>query len=198
MIRSTVLVVDDKAAVTELMARILGFAYDVTCACSAQEATALLEQREFDVVLTDVKMPGASGFEVLAAARRRSAATSVILMTGFASIPDAVVAMRQGAFDYVAKPVEAADVQLVVARALEARVRCLDAQTPAAEVGTGFHEAVVAARHRASRDYLVALMRQFRGNVTRAARQAGMTRESLHRLLKQYSVHSEQFKTPGA
>ncbi len=199
MSRSSVLVVDDKAAVTELMARILRDAYDVTSTCDPKEALARLEQREFDVVLTDVKMPGLTGFEVLAAVRRSCAATSVVMMTGFASIPDAVEAIRQGAFDYVAKPAEAPEIQLVVARALEDRARRTAAEPRGdAPVDVNFHEAVVAARHRASRDYLVALMSKFHGNVTRAAAQAGMTRESLHRLLKQFGVRSEEFKRTAA
>jgi DNA-binding NtrC family response regulator len=196
MTRSQVLVVDDKEAVTELVARILQDAYDVTATCDPREAMRLLEQREFDLVLSDVRMPGASGFDVLAAVRRRAVGTSVVLMTGYASIPDAVAAMRQGAFDYVAKPAEVPELQLVVARAIEDRARRAAAEARGdGAVDTGFHEAILVARHRASHDYLVALMRQFHGNVTRAAAKAGMTRESLHRLLRQYGVRSEHFKS---
>jgi DNA-binding NtrC family response regulator len=196
MTRSHILVVDDNAGVTEVMARILRDGYDVTTSTEAREAMSLLERREFDVVLADVRMPGATGFDLLAAVRRRRAApTSVVLMTAFASVPDAVKAMRQGAFDYVAKPIEADEVLLVVARAVRERARRAAGDAAGDRVDTGFHEAVVAARRRASRAYLVALMRQHEGNVTRAAAQAGMARESLHRLLKQYGVHSTGFKT---
>jgi DNA-binding NtrC family response regulator len=139
-------------------------------------------------------MPGASGYDVLAAVGRRSAASSVVMMTGFASIPDAVGAIRQGAFDYIAKPIEPHEVELVVARALEGRARRAAGQAGEAGAIGDFHEALVTARHRASRAYLVALMREFRGNVTHAARKANLTRESLHRLLKQYGVHSDDFK----
>ncbi len=59
-----------------------------------------------------------------------------------------------------------------------------------------FREAVDLARDRASRDYLVALLREFAGNVTRAAERAGMERESLHRLLKRYGLQSDDFKEP--
>jgi transcriptional regulator of acetoin/glycerol metabolism len=57
-----------------------------------------------------------------------------------------------------------------------------------------FREAVDIARDRASRDYLIALLREFGGNVTRAAERAGMERESLHRLLKRYGLKSDDFK----
>lgn len=190
MERKRVLVVDDKESVLQLMASILGGAYEVTTTADPLQAMSLVEDGRFDAVLTDIRMPGASGFDVLRAAKG-SSATQVVMMTGFASIPDAVDAMRRGAFDYVQKPVEADEIALVVARALEQRDR--DRGEPAL-LETDFRRAVIAARDRASREYLVALLRQFGGNVTHAAAQAGMTRESLHRLLRRYEVRSEDFK----
>ena len=59
-----------------------------------------------------------------------------------------------------------------------------------AEVSVGFHRAVEDARERASREYLSSLMRAFHGNVTEAAKRAGMTRESLHRVMKRHGVRS--------
>lgn len=190
MQRARVLVVDDKESVLELMASILGDVHEVTTTPDPAQAVSLVERTHFDVVLTDVSMPVASGFDVLQAALRSSPATRVIMMTGYASIPDAVRAMRQGAFDYLPKPVEADEISLVVARALEQRQRPADA--PSLE--TDFRQAVIAARDRTSREYLVALLREFGGNVTQAARKAGTTRESLHRLLRRYGVRSEDFK----
>jgi DNA-binding NtrC family response regulator len=193
MSRGQVLVVDDKESVLELMASILGRAHDVVTTPDAARAVALMEQGPFDVLLTDVRMPGVSGLDLLAAAKRCAAAPSVVMMTGYASIPDAVEAIRRGAFDYVAKPLEADEIVLVIARAIQARLGQGREHAPEA-VATEFREAMITARDHASRDYLIALMRQFSGNVTRAAIQAGMTRESLHRLLKKYGVHSDTFK----
>jgi DNA-binding NtrC family response regulator len=195
MERARVLVVDDKESVLEVMASILGEAYDVATAADAAAALALLGARPFDVVLTDVRMPGATGFDLLDAAKRVAPETVVVLMTGFASIPDAVAAIRRGAFDYVAKPLQAEEVCLVVARALADRSERGRQAAGEGAVATDFREALLAARDRASRDYLVTLMRQFRGNVTRAADHARMTRENLHRLLKKYGVRSEAYKT---
>jgi DNA-binding NtrC family response regulator len=186
MRRAQVLVVDDKESVLEVMATILRDAYEVSTTGDAATALSLLEARPFDVVLTDVRMPGASGFDLLDSVKRVAPETSVVMMTGYASIPDAVSAIRRGAFDYVAKPLEAEEVCLVIARAMEDRER--------RGVTTDFREALLAARDRASREYLVALLRQFAGNVTRAAEHARMTRENLHRLLKKYGVRSESFK----
>lgn len=198
MDRARVLVVDDKVSVLAVLASMLRDVYEVTTASDPIAAMSLLTPGRFDLVLTDVCMPTASGFDLLAAVKRNAADTTVVLMTGFASIPDAVKAIRQGAFDYVAKPLEAAEVSLVVARALEHRERG-GASGPAwtSPVELDFRDVIIAARDSASREYLLALMEQFRGNVTRAAAKAGMTRENLHRLLRKYGVRSESFKQPA-
>jgi DNA-binding NtrC family response regulator len=194
MTRPRVLIVDDKESVLELLATLLGGRYEVATTPDPARALARLEEA-WDVVLTDVRMPGASGFDVLAAARRCPSDPSVVLFTGFANIPDAVEAMRQGAFDYVSKPLDADDVGLVVARAVASRAERLRG---AGGLAGEFRGAVDAARDRASRDYLVALMRQFQGNVTRAERQAGLTRESLHRVLRKYGLRPEDYRREQA
>ncbi|HVV82895.1 MAG TPA: sigma-54 dependent transcriptional regulator, partial [Kofleriaceae bacterium] len=75
----------------------------------------------FDVIVTDIRMPGADGLAVLREARAREPDVEVILMTAFATVPAAVDAIRQGAFDYLAKPFEPDEAQLIVERALERR-----------------------------------------------------------------------------
>jgi DNA-binding NtrC family response regulator len=205
MDRPHVLAVEDHPGVLELMATVLAGAYEVTTAAGCAAALALVGARHFDVVLTDILMPDGTGFDVLRAVRRRSAATEVVMMTAYANVPDAVAAIKLGAYDYVAKPVDADEIALVVARAVEhlrevaeplaqgapratASVRPDDAER---ELGLGFRRAVEHARERASREYLVHLLRHFQGNVTHAARRAGMTRESLYRVMRRYGVRAE-------
>jgi two-component system response regulator AtoC len=119
--RGRVLVVDDKENILKLFARLLGDTYEVTCAEDGSRALALLAAQEFDVVVSDVRMPGADGFEVLRAVKSRHPDTEVVMMTGYATVPDAVEAMRAGAFDYLQKPfLPDAPVELV-ARAMERR-----------------------------------------------------------------------------
>ncbi len=113
-----VLVADDKEHMLTLLERILGEAYEVITAADGTRALFLLGGQEFDVVLTDIRMPGADGFEVLQAVKSRTPDTEVVLMTAFASVPKAVEAMRQGAYDYLQKPFDPDDVALVVSRAL--------------------------------------------------------------------------------
>jgi DNA-binding NtrC family response regulator len=89
---------------------------------SGEEAVALLRDpgtSPFDVVLSDLRLPGQDGLGVLRAARERDARTSVVLLTGYASIETAVDAMREGAFDFVQKPLDLEEIELRVARAVE-------------------------------------------------------------------------------
>jgi DNA-binding NtrC family response regulator len=118
----SLLVVDDDLAMREMLASLFreqGFAVEE--AASADEALHHLGEAEFDVVLSDIKMPGRSGIELVGEARRLRPDTPVVLMTAFGSIDSAVEAMRSGAFDYITKPFEPDVVQLTVERALEHR-----------------------------------------------------------------------------
>lgn len=204
-----VLVVEDRPSVLKLMAAILEREYDVTTAPDGATALSRIASTPFDVVLTDVRMPGANGFKVLSAVEARGTRTAVVMMTAYGNIPDAVAAIRLGAYDYVAKPIDADDLSLVVARAIEHLRRT--AEDPGAsraspawrarqenmEVSGGFAAAIEEARDRASREYLADLMRLFHGNVTQAATRARVTRESLHRVLKKHEIRPEQYRSPA-
>ncbi len=119
MERPRILVVDDKENILKLFERLLGDAYQLTTAADGGRAISLLAAQPFDVVVTDLRMPGADGFEVLRAAKARAPETEVIMMTAYATVGDAVEAMRQGAYDYLQKPFDPDDASLVVARAVE-------------------------------------------------------------------------------
>ncbi|MCY1016917.1 sigma-54-dependent transcriptional regulator [Pyxidicoccus sp. MSG2] len=125
--KPAVLVVDDKENMRKLFARILGDAYAVTEAADGTQALARLAEREFDVVVTDIQMPGADGFAVLREVKRRAPDTQVVLVTAYASIPKAVEAIKEGAYDYLSKPFDPDEVALLVARALEQRRQRKDA-----------------------------------------------------------------------
>jgi DNA-binding NtrC family response regulator len=115
-----VLVVDDHAAARASVIDVLreaGYAADGLA--SAVEALPLLETRGFDVVITDLQMPGIDGLEFIRQLARRRTATQAIMITAHATIASAVEAMRLGAFDYLEKPFDVASLERVVARAME-------------------------------------------------------------------------------
>src|SRR5690242_14616996 len=155
MERSRVLVVEDRPAILKLLSSILDDAYDVVTAPDGAVALDLLESAPADVELTDIRMPGVSGFEVLRMTLDRAPQARVIIMTAYANVPDAVAAMKLGAYDYVAKPLEADEILLIVGRAVadareHAPVQLSVARDGAggADVSVGFHRAVEEARER--------------------------------------------------
>ncbi len=116
-----VLVVDDEESMRFFLRRALsrrGFA--VETAPDGPEGIAAFRARRPDAVLLDVRLPGMGGREVLEVLRRESATTPVIMMTGYATVDDAMGAMWSGATDYVRKPLRADDVAGALERALAA------------------------------------------------------------------------------
>ncbi|MGH7288246.1 MAG: sigma-54-dependent transcriptional regulator, partial [Myxococcota bacterium] len=116
------LVVEDNRALRVGMARALAERFDVVDVEDRGDA-ALARLRDagvepYDVIVTDLRMPGADGQAVLRAARERDKRTSVILVTAFASIDAAVAAMKLGAFDFVEKPFPLEELDARVAKAL--------------------------------------------------------------------------------
>ncbi len=123
-----VLVVDDDASVREFMTHALTEAgHTVTSAEDGESALEAIREQVFDLVVTDVKMPGLSGIQVLEQVKRQSPETEVIVVTAFATLDTAVKALRSGAYDLITKPLE--DIELlfrVAGRALEKRRLSVD------------------------------------------------------------------------
>jgi DNA-binding NtrC family response regulator len=116
-----VMVVDDHARARESMADILKHAgHDVVCCASAAEALRSIHETEVDLVITDLRMPGMSGLDLIRELDRRRSDAQVVMVTAHASVESAVEAMRYGAFDYIEKPFDAQRLESLVARALEA------------------------------------------------------------------------------
>ncbi len=115
----TILVVDDepgmRAALAEVLAR-GGFA--VEQAASAEDGLARLEQGGIDLLVTDLRLPGMSGLDLLREAAKAGLETASILMTAYGTVEDAVAAMKLGAFDFLAKPFSPADLLHLATRAL--------------------------------------------------------------------------------
>jgi two-component system response regulator HydG len=119
----SILVVDDDLAMREMLTSLFSdHGYSVREAASVDEALELVREEDFDVILSDIKMPGRSGIEMVGELRSIRPETPVVLMTAFGSIDSAVESMRAGAFDYITKPFEPEAVLLTLERSLERRV----------------------------------------------------------------------------
>ncbi len=92
--------------------------YLVESVVSGHKAIELLDKREFDLVVTDLKMEGIDGMDVLKYVKSKSPHTEVIMITGYATVDSAVEAMKQGAFHYIAKPYKLDEVRGIVKQAL--------------------------------------------------------------------------------
>jgi DNA-binding NtrC family response regulator len=118
--RTSVLVVDDeRGARMALEAPLRLSGYDVTAIVDGRAAITLGQQQEFDIVLTDVFMPGIGGLEVLRKFRRFSPQTKIIVMTAQGSLEIALQAIEEGAIDFIAKPFNIEEVLSIIKRAAE-------------------------------------------------------------------------------
>ena len=119
---ASILVVDDLPALREMLNQSLASeGYRVATAGSGEEAVTCLEEQEFDVIVTDLVMPGLGGLDVLEKARLLDPRAAVILMTAYASLDTAIAALRRGACDYLEKPFTVGDLKLRVRRLLQYR-----------------------------------------------------------------------------
>ena len=117
-----ILVVEDKESLREMLRKTFaarGFAVDEVG--DAYEARRRLQGARYGVVLTDLKLPAGSGFDVLQAAREADPETAVVVMTAFGTVAEAVRAMKEGAIDFLTKPVDTDHLLLVLERAMDRR-----------------------------------------------------------------------------
>jgi signal transduction histidine kinase len=116
------LFIDDEDIVLRSSRRIFeGSGYEIATAASGDEGLEMARAGNFDVVVTDLKMPGLGGMEVLKALRKEKPDVVVVIFTGYANVETAREALKNGAFDYVPKPFTPEELRSVVANALEAR-----------------------------------------------------------------------------
>ena len=119
---ASILVVDDESGIREFLKIMLEReGYEVSCATDGKEAIDLFKEQKYDVVLADIRMPKVDGFELMTRIKEISPETSVIMITAYASFESAVKSMKEGAYDYIAKPFNVDEVKITVKNALQKR-----------------------------------------------------------------------------
>ena len=170
-----ILIVDDEPSMREMLRIVLRRdGYDVQLANTGREAIDQLRQNNFDLLLSDIKMPDVSGVDVLRAAKEINRDVVAFMMTAYASTSTAVEAMRLGAHNYVSKPADADDVLAAVM----GDARPVDSGSNAA--------APPPTLARAEWEHIQRILSDTGGNVSETARRLGITRRTLQLKLKKY------------
>jgi DNA-binding NtrC family response regulator len=117
-----ILVVDDERPILLLLKEALTqWGYQVTCASSAIEALELLRKEIFDALIADIRMPDMNGLDLLREVRKHDESIEVVMMTGYPTITSAVQALKEGAYDYLSKPLILDELRHLMARMMERR-----------------------------------------------------------------------------
>jgi two-component system response regulator HydG len=157
--KPALMVIDDLDSARQMMKRVLARSYDVYDFPSVTEALPAVERASFDCIVTDLRMPGIDGLEGLRRFKQKVPEIPVILVTAFATVETAVEAMKAGAFDYLTKPFDPDELELVVERAVEhARLRRENAALRSELRGT-FEVHGLVGQSQAMKD-VVALLRR--------------------------------------
>jgi DNA-binding NtrC family response regulator len=168
-----VLLVDDDPGVAEVLGLLLEReGYAVFPAAARKQAIALVESREFDVVVTDLKLPDGTGLDVIAGVRARRPRLPIIMITSYSSMESAIDALRAGANDYVVKPFDNDEFLRAISRALSER------------------RTVRGARPLAIEEYIREVVERFQDSYseTELARMLGIGRKALWMRRRQWGL----------
>ena len=193
--KTNIAIVDDEARMAEVLSMVLRRkGHHVETFTDPRAFVEALPSRAFDLLLTDLKMPGMNGVEVLTEAKRIAPDMPVILLTAHATVETAVDAMKRGAFDYLCKPIDNETCRSVVARALEMTRLSRENRNLRAQVTSKHGVDNIIAESAAMRDVLDLAMRAARSSTTALiSGESGTGKEVVARAIH---VHSERVGGP--
>jgi two-component system response regulator PilR (NtrC family) len=193
-----ILVADDEASIREGLVDVLtDEGYDATGVADGAEAIAAITQSSYDVVVTDLRMPGIDGLEVLRRVRELSPQTLVLLITAYASVETAVEALRNGAHDYILKPLIVEDVLSKIHRLFEYRRLAWETQMLRREVDSRYELDQMVIRSPAMKEIVALLHKVGPTNSTvLITGESGVGKEVVARALHACSARSDQLFLP--
>jgi len=191
--KHAILVVDDESAQRQLLSGSLSRDYNVVTAASALEATQLLSHRSFDLIITDERMPGMTGIELIRWVREHAPEIPVVVMTAYGSVETAVEAMKLGAEDYLTKPLKSLDeLRLVVARVLRQRMLQDKHVLHQAEAEAQFPSDIVAESEAMKRVLWLASQVAAQPTTVLLTGESGTGKEVVARLIHRRSPRAEE------
>ena len=119
--RKTILLIEDDRNTRNGVAKLLRHKYEIVVAEDGARGINVLQRNSFDLVLTDIQMPGVNGMDILAECLKKSPAVPCVLITAYGSIEAAVDAIKAGAYDFISKPIDVSKLELIIERALESK-----------------------------------------------------------------------------
>jgi DNA-binding NtrC family response regulator len=193
-----ILIADDEASIRDGLVDVLtDEGYDVTGAADGGEAVAAIEQCSYDVVVTDLRMPGVDGLEVLRRVRELSPQTLVLLITAYASVETAVEALRNGAHDYILKPLIVEDVLSKIHRLLEYRRLAWETQMLRREIASRYELDQMVIRSPAMREIFAVIQKVGPTNSTvLITGESGVGKEVVARSLHAFSARRDKLFLP--
>ncbi len=188
------LVVDDEPNMLRVLELQLSAAgYSVEKASSVEEAAPILERGGLDLVLSDLKLPGKDGLELLGRARAMDASLPVIIMTAFGTVETAVEAMKAGASDYVLKPFSLEDLMMTIEKVLEMRALRDENRRLKDELGRRYQLDNIIGRSAAMQEVFAAVMRVAPTRATvLLAGESGIGKDLIARAIHQHSPRREK------
>jgi len=161
-----VMVIDDLDSARQMVKRTLARSFEVFDFGSVADALPALDRAEFDVIVTDLRMPGIDGLEGLRRFKAKLPDIPVIIMTAFASVDTAIEAMKAGAFDYLKKPFEPEELELMVAKAAESGALRRENRRLKEELAGAFSVRGMVGKSQAMRDLVAIVERIAPSDVT--------------------------------
>ena len=119
--KPSLLIAEDERNTRDILLRFLRQEYEVTLAEDGERALNILKKNNFDLLLTDLRMPGADGMDILRTALKKNPPPACIVVTAYGSVENAVEAMKEGAFDFITKPLNFDRLEILLKRAVESR-----------------------------------------------------------------------------
>jgi DNA-binding NtrC family response regulator len=188
----SILIVDDEPAQRQLLSTSLAKDYAIVAAANGLEATQLLTRRNFDLIITDERMPGMSGIELIKWIRERSPEIPIIVLTAHGSVETAVEAIKLGAQEYLTKPLKSPDeLRIVVLKALRNRVLQDQKLVHEAETEAQFPPDIIAESEGMKGILKLALQVAQQSTTVLITGESGSGKEVVARLIHRRSPRSE-------
>ncbi len=194
MDKKTIFIIDDDVDLLKMLSMYFeGAGFQITCEEDGTRALQIVQEEIFDVIITDLMIEDVSGLDVLKRAKEMAPKTEVIIVTGHSSVDTAVQAMKQGAFEYITKPVDLVELNLVVQKACERQQLLAEVHNLRSQIKNYYHPDNIIATSPAMQNLMSIVKRISSSDATVLIEgESGSGKEVVARSIHNYGLRSEQ------